>query len=222
MYRESDADWLNAMVTVRPPAGTTLSWVSAFSALVRDARRATGRNLETGLVDRDEDTGSWLGALGYLVLLDQIGECFEVPTERRRPPRGNDFLCCLANFSPQLTHQDMLALYALRNAFAHSYSLTHTHPKEQRLRHRFLLTSDSSALLITYPKVLWSGIHADQRHDNQTQINLRALGDLAERIVPDVQAQVKAGTATVKLRGGLNELRNRFSISLMGGVPSNG
>ena len=47
--------------------------MSSFWAALRDARCATGRNVETGTVVDEAKTGSWLGAIGYLMLLDQIG-----------------------------------------------------------------------------------------------------------------------------------------------------
>lgn len=54
--------------------------VSAFCAALRDARKFTGRNLDTGGKLSEPscgDHGSWLGAIGYMTLIDQIGSCFK-------------------------------------------------------------------------------------------------------------------------------------------------
>jgi hypothetical protein len=50
---------------------------SGFTAALRDARGATGRHPSSGAVVKPEDNCSWLGAVGYLILLDQIGTCFK-------------------------------------------------------------------------------------------------------------------------------------------------
>ena len=53
----------------RPRLG--VQYKSSLIALLTDARGATGRDLDTGSVVSPDHTRSWLGATGYLILLDR-------------------------------------------------------------------------------------------------------------------------------------------------------
>jgi len=55
---EPHDEWLDAFLTVRPPADAPMSWFSTFSAVVRDARQATGRHLDTGEVEKADLAGN--------------------------------------------------------------------------------------------------------------------------------------------------------------------
>jgi hypothetical protein len=68
---EPKEEWIENFLTVRAPAEGPTVWVSSFSVVVRDARLASGRNLETGLVENVELVGNWLGALAYLPCLSR-------------------------------------------------------------------------------------------------------------------------------------------------------
>lgn len=104
-----DDEWLNAFLTVRPLTDGPLSWFSTFSAVVRDAREVTGRHLDTGEVENDARAGNWLGAVAYLIFLDQIGDCFE-PDPILRPPAENTaaIVWALTYFEPSLSDDDIL------------------------------------------------------------------------------------------------------------------
>lgn len=215
---EPREDWLQAFLTVRPPSPGPISWVSTFSAVVRDARDATGRDPETGRTQEETRSGNWLGALAYLVMFDQVGECFSrrsgtLPaTERRNVVRA------LTDFAkPPLDEPEILAIYALRCALAHDYALVNLgQGKDARLlTHRFLLRTDVSSPLVTLPIEPWDGQLSPSRYRNQTHVNLRALGDLAERVVAEIQAAQLAGDVEIALDGGIDELDGRFGISIL-------
>jgi hypothetical protein len=161
-YRENEAEWLTAFLTVRAPSDRHLSWFSAFSAIVRDAREATGRDLDTGEVENEARAGNWLGTLGYLVLLDQVGGCFEPAFgPQREPANRTAFVKALTLFTPRLSDDDILALYALRCAFAHEYALTNYRRNQPRLTHRFLLRDeDSAAPVVEHPQMPWHGSYS--------------------------------------------------------------
>lgn len=46
-------------------------------ALLGDARSAAERDADGG-VKPEKESSSWLGAKAYLILLDQVGECFDI------------------------------------------------------------------------------------------------------------------------------------------------
>ena len=62
-------------VSRRPPVGGMLLF-SSFVAALTDARTPTGRDKSGAKVDAGKH-GSWLGAIGCMALLDQIGTCFK-------------------------------------------------------------------------------------------------------------------------------------------------
>jgi len=78
-------------------------WVSSLVAVLRDARAATGRYLATGEVSpKQRGSGSWLGALGYMVMLDQIGECFRPANASSLPHGTPDFIKALTYFADEI------------------------------------------------------------------------------------------------------------------------
>src|SRR4051794_7281050 len=84
---------------------STLDWIdgrrqtSGFVAIHRDARQATQRDPDTGRKVSGGHYGSWLGALGYMVLLDQIGSCFKPANPSRSVSSGNSFDKALMHFT---------------------------------------------------------------------------------------------------------------------------
>ncbi len=59
---------------------TPTLYFSGFTSALRDARKFTGRNQDNGEKLKDQNfgnLGSWLGAIDYMALLDQIGSCFK-------------------------------------------------------------------------------------------------------------------------------------------------
>jgi len=60
---------------------------STFTGALRDARMATGRDLDTGDSVRQFDGGYWLGSIGYMVLVEQIGVCFRPRGVRAKSSR---------------------------------------------------------------------------------------------------------------------------------------
>src|SRR5262245_56853359 len=60
-----------------------VQYFSGFVKGLREARKFTKRPQDTGEKLPDDtcgNHGSWLGAIGYLCLLDQIGKCFKPAT----------------------------------------------------------------------------------------------------------------------------------------------
>lgn len=183
---------------------------SGFTAALRDARGATGRDSATGIIVNPEHTCSWLGAVGYLILLDQIGTCFK--PAGTGDVEGNTINRALYYFT-DLPETDRIALYALRCAFAHDYSLVNEHPRSNERTHHFMILSDPNFPVVKHPPQPWNGDYALREQSNATIVNVRELGELLERIYRELVDLAKAGNLQVILPGGLTELTSRYGIS---------
>ncbi len=209
-------EWIENFLEIHAPSRTAPDWFSTFSAVVRDARQMTGRNLTSGIVSDESHRGSWLGALGYLVMLDQVGQCFRPTPVPRQAPHPAGVAKALTYFAPKLGDDEILALYALRCAFVHDFGLSSwgTIPHAAGLTHRFRLVANATSPLIELPATPWNGdLTVASLRRSQTIVNVRALGDLAESIVETVQARQRAGLLEIELPSGINELFARFAVT---------
>jgi len=189
--------------------------VSSFTAALRDARHATGRDEVTGKVSEWGKQGNWLGAIGYLLLLDQIGTSFK----RKDAPalKCPSIIRALQGFSSISNRLDMEALYALRCALAHDFSVININREHPERTHHFLLTGaldNSPGPVVRRPSQPWDGDYATATEENATVINLHRFGDLVEAtctILRDLAAQ---DHLEVALKGGDRELQRRYSIGI--------
>jgi hypothetical protein len=198
-------------------------WFSTFSAVVLAAREATGRDVRTGRIVDEEKAHSWLGALGYLVMLDQVGECFRPERVPRTPPLNAAILHALAYFAPTaLSDAEVLAIYALRCAFVHDFALVNVGSGRQaaRLHHRFVLVDDRGSSLVQLPESPWDGNLRGLMRSNQTLINLRELGNVAEQVVESLQRASADRRLVVALDGGIDVLFTRFAAMSWPDHPS--
>ena len=191
-------------LTFRNPAR-----VSSLVAVLRDARAATGRSEETGVLQPGQEAraGNWLGTLGYMVMIEHIGKIFRphAAAQEQRNFRG-----ALANFAPHLKAEERNALYALRCCFAHDYSLVN-HPDGRReLRHRFDLYADEQTPLVDLPPEPWNGFLRSPQP--RTKVNLRKFGDLAEEVFSVVVQKAQRGELELIPSGGVNDLRLRYTL----------
>jgi hypothetical protein len=187
--------------------------VSSLMAVLRDARAATGRSEETGLLQAGQEAraGHWLGALGYMVTIEHIGKCFR-PRGAPLPPRPG-FRRALVDFAPHLTEKERDALYALRCCFAHDYSLVNGPEHTSRnLWYRFTLNADEQTPLVEGPSEQWNGDLASSQ--SRTRVNLRKVGDLAEEVVRAVVRTAERDELELNLPGGVNDLRLRYTLFL--------
>jgi hypothetical protein len=162
-----------------------VQYKSSLIALLTDARGATGRDLDTGSVVTHDHTRSWLGATGYLILLDQVGTCFQ--RVGAKVPADNPIARALKQFSHVTDDARMDAIYALRHALAHDYALYNTNSKHPNRQHAFNFTADAHTPLVVLPHRPWSGSYNAIRREEVTVVNLRALGDLGEAVVANLR-----------------------------------
>jgi hypothetical protein len=182
--------------------------ISCLAALARDARGVTQRDPNTGVPSDGGPTPSWLGTLGYLVLLEQIGEAVHRPSQ---PVAQDGIPRALAHFGDTAFAENWVgALVGLRNALAHDYGLVATSGDEAR-RHVFRLSGDGP--LVQLPSSAWDrDWHAHPERD-ATHVNVFAVAELAESIVVAVGDAWWADDLDTDLTGGRDELAARFLFS---------
>jgi hypothetical protein len=198
-----------------PVLGLPVTILSTFWAALRDARQATGRNAESGDVIDPPRLGSWLGAVGYLCLLDQIGSTVRPRQAAAGPDRGsgNSISRALEHWT-SCTVDERAALYALRCSFAHDFGLLNpsAHP---RLRQAFHLREDGP--LVTLPAKRWDGSYPVTR-DVATTVNLREVGDLVEQIQARVRDAHRDSRLQLALKSGVAEFNDRCVLMIMRGT----
>ena len=154
---------------------------SSYMAVLIEARSSTKRNKRTGKKIKG-DHGSWLGALGYMVLLDLIGSIFSDKTKKNNKIKSNSTFIKTLKYFTNLSDDVIYALYSLRCSFAHNFTLFNKNNQNPNLQHHFKVVSDSKSKLVILPKFKWDGIHKNKNGDNKTIVNLELLGDLVEDI----------------------------------------
>lgn len=194
-------------LTTHPPV-EGIHTFSGFVAALRDARIATGRDEFGRKVDHTK-SGCWLGAIGYIALLDQIGTCFKPKQEAYE--NGTSIHRALKYFS-NLSDDEIEALYALRCSFAHDFSLHNIKKDKPSRTHRFRVCIGSSDRVVALPNVRWDGNYESKNLEDFTTMNLEAFGDLVENICQQLSTLANSDELDVVLPGGSDELLHRYSI----------
>jgi hypothetical protein len=204
------------------PSSQGKIFTSGLLGPLKNIREATGRDIEHGRKCYAEKHGNWLGALGYMVLLDQIGSCFKPlnPQPLMHPndsePQQSEYLKALFFFSP-LTPDERNALYALRNAFAHDFSLYNipywlVPPATHKYLHHFTVNSDPYTKIVTLPQQAWDGDLNNMIEANRTNVNLQTFGDLVEGICAELYNLAEKHQLEIVLKYGAEELIKRYSL----------
>jgi len=173
----------------------------------------TGRNIETGAKDNTNifgHLGSWLGTIGYLSLLDQIGGCFKKVNGPTIDLNKSGIIKALKNFS-SLNDNEIYAIYALRNSFAHDYSLQNVDVRAC-YQHQFTVDNSSTAPAIILPQEKWDGSMYSRNSKNVTYINLQALGDIVEQVVSELLDLNERNEVEIILKEGKIELLGKYSF----------
>jgi hypothetical protein len=158
---------------------------TSLEAALDDVRAAVGRDA-SGVTRNHERAAYWLGACGYLMLLDQISCVF----------RFDDFERLLRSDLVGLDADDAGAIYGLRNAFIHSYGLVNdadglSENVRRRRRHTFRLTVGQSQLVTLGDR---SDVLTAPLGDlPDTVVDLVRLGDVVEAVVAEIQRRHLAG-----------------------------
>lgn len=188
---------------------------SCFAAVLRDARGAARRDVGSGLPAFPDHSTSWLGTVGYMILLDQLGSVLK-PKGTKTTDRP--FADALAGFADPLEVDDVEALYALRCCLVHDYSLVHAGKNAKPPRH-FNLWSNDTAPLVEHPDVPWDGqvipIVVNERvYSTTTFVNTRAFADLVESLVENARAKAAAGELEIALPDGRDGIVFRYCFRI--------
>ena len=196
---------------------------SCLVAALRDARRITGRNIDTGerenyFLGADKvvlSPYSPIGLVNYLLILDMIGNIFTAKGKELDEVKNKIYsaLFCFSNLSEEEIH----VVLALRNSLAHNYGLANKKEKkngklDQRQTHKFILDNTTQAPLICFPKVPWDGQFSTKTEDQSTTVGTIALMNLVEEVYHTLLTKLEKGTATLNLAGGIEELNSRFTV----------
>ena len=147
--------------------------IPALDAALRDARETM-----------DHGKALWLATLGYLIVIEMLGRSVASLASKypNRLSATNRFVAGAREFSdPELSQADAEALYSLRCALAHEYSLRN---EGKKLQHIFTL--QQSGPMVEHAQRPWTG--AAPLPQNITTVNVRAVGEFVERLVADVRA----------------------------------
>ncbi len=192
---------------------------SAYRGALNDARLVTGRSLDDGSLMPDYPCKPpiviWLGSLGYIVLLDQIGSCFR-PSNKPRIENGNSIWKALKYFT-NLYVAEINAIYTLRCSFAHDYGLSNIKKRKDgsidtSLTHRFQVNAIKNGPLVSFPIEPWDGIYTNKKPENVTKISLFLLCELVEEVCAQITALAESGNLDVELGERFDELENRYGF----------
>ena len=187
---------------------------SCLTAALRDARKISGRNSATGKPDTTNQCGhlgSWAGAMCYMTILDQIGTCYR-PSTTAQVHNVPAIKMALQYFATTLSTAEIDAIYALRNAFFHDFSLYNRNGANPSLQHTFTVDNHPTNNVVVLPPTQWNGQMANRTAQNNTYINLKTLGDLVEDIYQSLITLEAAGTLALDLPGGNAELLDRYTF----------
>lgn len=218
MLTEQEA--INAHLTLNYISVNGLTFFSALCGGLKDARKMSGRHLDTGEKFPDDTIcfndnngpcfkghlGSWLGTMGYLALLDQIGKCYKPKSKTRITGNSSAIKKSLKYFTA-LSDDEINIIYALRNAFFHDFSIFNQYNGNNYF---FYLGHDQNAPIVQSPPKPWDGDYDNVDPKSQTWANLEAIGDLVEKIYKDLQYLSSINQLDIELVGGYKELITRY------------
>lgn len=187
---------------------------SCLTSALRDARKISGQNATSGQPDTADQCGHlgiWAGAMCYMTILDQIGKCYR-PTAKTQIHNGPAIQKALKYFTG-LTDAEINAVYALRNAFFHDFSLNNRNGADPSLQHIFTVDTHPPNPFVVLPVAQWDGLMTSRTAATTTYINLNALGDLPEKIYQDLLTLEAARNLSLDLPNGNSELLDRYTFA---------
>src|SRR4051812_3761117 len=133
-----------------PITGDPADVNGTFDAALREARKASARDERSGKrIDDANHLSSSLGAVGYLIVLDQLGEAVK-PNGATEDRAVGSLGRAPHDFAPHISAANREILFALRCCLVRDYSLANLTP--ERRRHHVVLVSSHVLPLVTAPK----------------------------------------------------------------------
>jgi hypothetical protein len=147
--------------------------------------------------------------MGYITILDQIGKCYR-PKNKLQLKESKSAIIKALNYFTDLNDKEINALYALRNAFFHDFSLFNKF--NSKYLYQFIVDNHPTNPVAVLPKNDWDGKLDNICNDNATYVNLQALGDLVENIYKMLLELSNNGDLEIELEGQENELVSKYSV----------
>lgn len=193
---------------------------SCLTIALRDTRKLTGRNLNTGqvetnILERSDsflDPNSFIGIINYLLILDLIGEVFK---KKEFHSCKNNIYRAIKQFGKAgITDKEIDTIIALRNSLAHNYGLINVpKPKERETKlHKFILSNEESSFLIKFPTSPWDGNFSNKDETCLTEVSISNLFEFIESIHKNLIQEIKSNNVELRLLSGIDELNSRFTI----------
>ena len=195
------------------PTKTGKKIESCLTAAIKEARQISGRNIQTGAIDLSKFPSStqWTGAMCYLIILDQIGKCYRPKAKSKRTDLSP--IERALNYFTTLSEDEIAAIYSLRNAFFHDFSLFNSNSSKPKYQRTFSVLNSLTEKVVTLPKNQWDGDFINHKAGTTTYINLKALADIVEDIYKFLFILNADKQLILDLAGGENELLNRYTFS---------
>lgn len=192
---------------------------SSLPKALIEARWITGRDAKTGEPLPDSNSqdhlGWWSGTVIYLTILDHIGAIYKIKEQLRRfDDKPQDILKALDYFAPEIDLKKATAIYALRCAFHHDFSLINI-GKSKDMHFNFGLHQFATGEVVEFRKnfVDWDGELCSLNESNQTIINVKRLGDLVEDIYKRILSLNAKNKLEICLVNGEIELKRRYFLA---------
>jgi hypothetical protein len=160
---------------------------SCLIGILRDARKATGRDSKTGVLPQKHaewnggDPGSWMGAIAYMTAIDQLGSAYG--------PKANNstrWPGVLVDFGG-LSERDAQVLYKLRCCLVHEASLI-----DESAKLAFEVSGSGQPLIVEATDV-WDGVLDTLSGSHATRVDLRKFGDVVEACLVEYQKRLQCG-----------------------------
>jgi hypothetical protein len=160
-----------------------LGYHSHFQVALDEVRFLTGRDRKNGTYNPNHAYIGFVGLLGYLCIIDHLGEIFSPknPKQVLPDPKTNSFKRLLYEFT-NLSSQEINTLYGLRCSLAHNFSLAND---DKRHLYFFSVVRSVTHPLIAPAITPWDGVFRDTSdpiEPYRTTVNMVKVGDLVEII----------------------------------------
>ena len=193
---------------------------STAIAGLRDSRQNSGRIVNSGdlNLEKTEDFGNWLGAMGYMTVLDQVGTSLSLKDQGKLNGRSSIFRA-LTLFESDLTENEIHSLIALRNAFLHDFNLINVPGPKSKFKneqtHRFTVYSNPGDKVVSLPLKQWDGNYETKSWDKntETRINLLGFGDLVEKVFKKIRIKIQQDQVEINEKS-INAFINKYTFKI--------
>jgi hypothetical protein len=217
----TNEEFIVKFLDINQPMEQSPTRFSTLALLLRGARKLSGRNLSTGIYERNELNEEnfkdqtyfslqFTGLVDYLILLEQIGSIFK-PKHQPLINRTNGIYCALSYFTA-LGDMEKKAIQMLRNSLTHKFGLATEKSPTTKLPMKFTIDRNRDPRIIVPPLRNWNGAFSDKLDDSSTTVFLFDLLDLVEDVYQKVVLESKNRNLDLVLTDGIDELKARYTI----------